>query len=43
MKYLMSATAMVLATATLAAAEGELQLYNWGNSTSPELLDKFEK
>ena len=43
MKYLLSATAMVLASATLAAAEGELQLYNWGNYTSPELLEKFEK
>ncbi len=43
MKHLLSATAMVLATATLAAAEGELQLYNWGNYTSPELLEKFEK
>jgi spermidine/putrescine transport system substrate-binding protein len=42
MKRLLSATAMVLATATLAAAEGELQLYNWGNYTSPELLAKFE-
>lgn len=43
MKHLLSATAMVLASATLAAAEGELQLYNWGNYTSPELLEKFEK
>jgi len=43
MKRLLSATAMVLATATLAVAEGELQLYNWGNYTSPELLAKFEK
>ena len=43
MKKLLSATAMVLASATLAAAEGELQLYNWGNYTSPELLAKFEK
>ena len=42
MKHLLSATAMVLASATLAAAEGELQLYNWGNYTSPELLEKFE-
>jgi spermidine/putrescine transport system substrate-binding protein len=33
---------MVLASATLAAAEGELQLYNWGNYTNPELLAKFE-
>ncbi|MFN5998456.1 MAG: extracellular solute-binding protein [Paracoccaceae bacterium] len=43
MKRLLTATAMVLASATLAAAEGELQLYNWGNYTSPELLEKFEK
>jgi spermidine/putrescine transport system substrate-binding protein len=42
MKHLLSATAMVLASATLAAAEGELQLYNWGNYTNPELLAKFE-
>jgi spermidine/putrescine transport system substrate-binding protein len=43
MKHLLSATAMFLATATLAGAEGVLQLYNWGNYTSPELLEKFEK
>lgn len=43
MRYLLSATAMVLASATLAAAEGQLQLYNWGNYTSPELLEKFEQ
>lgn len=42
MKHLLSATAMVLASATLAGAEGVLQLYNWGNYTSPELLAKFE-
>lgn len=43
MRRLLTATAMVLATASLAAAEGALQLYNWGNYTSPELLAKFEK
>jgi spermidine/putrescine transport system substrate-binding protein len=43
MKQLLSATAMFLATASLAGAEGVLQLYNWGNYTSPELLEKFEK
>jgi spermidine/putrescine transport system substrate-binding protein len=43
MKRLLTATAMLLGSATLAAAEGELQLYNWGNYTSQELLDKFEK
>ncbi len=26
----------------MASAEGELQLYNWGDYTSPELLAKFE-
>lgn len=39
---LLSASALYLASAALAAAEGELQLYNWGNYTSPELLAKFE-
>ncbi|OYX18246.1 MAG: putrescine/spermidine ABC transporter substrate-binding protein [Rhodobacterales bacterium 32-66-9] len=43
MRRLLTATAIVLATANLAAAEGALQLYNWGNYTSPELLAKFEK
>lgn len=42
MTRLLSATAILLATATLAAAQGELQLYNWGNYTSPELLEKFK-
>lgn len=42
MKKLLSATAIMFASATLAAAEGELQLYNWGNYTSAELLAKFE-
>lgn len=43
MKRLLSATALLLATTGLASAEGVLQLYNWGNYTSPELLAKFEK
>lgn len=42
MRHLLSATAMLLASATLAGAEGVLQLYNWGNYTSPELLEKFK-
>ncbi len=42
MKRLMTATALLLATTGLASAEGVLQLYNWGNYTSPELLAKFE-
>ncbi len=36
--------ASVLALAgTVAAAEGELNIYNWGNYTPPELLEKFEQ
>lgn len=42
MKHLMTATALTLALAGMAGAEGTLQLYNWGNYTSPELLAKFE-
>ncbi len=42
MKRILSATALLLATTGLASAEGVLQLYNWGNYTSPELLAKFE-
>lgn len=43
MNRLLTATAMLLATAAMAQAEGELQLYNWGDYTSAELLAKFEK
>jgi len=43
MKTLLSVTAILLASTGLAAAEGSLQLFNWGNYTSPELLEKFEK
>lgn len=42
MKRLLSATAILLAGASLAHAEGELNLYNWGNYTSPEMIKKFE-
>jgi spermidine/putrescine transport system substrate-binding protein len=42
MKRLLTATALLLASTGLASAEGELQLFNWGNYTSPELLAKFE-
>ena len=43
MTKLLGATAILLATTSLAAAEGQLQLFNWGNYTSPELLEKFKK
>ena len=42
MKKILTATALLLGTSTLAGAEGQLQLFNWGNYTSPELLAKFE-
>ncbi|MDT8856721.1 extracellular solute-binding protein [Paracoccaceae bacterium Fryx2] len=42
MKRLLSATALLLAGTSLASAEGVLNLFNWGNYTSPELLAKFE-
>jgi spermidine/putrescine transport system substrate-binding protein len=34
--------AAILLTTTAAHAEGELNIYNWGNYTSPELIEKFE-
>src|SRR4030042_5682318 len=34
--------ALMLAMAVPAAAEGELNIYNWGNYTSPEMIKKFE-
>ncbi len=40
----MAATlAAAVALAGPAWAEGELNIYNWGNYTSPELIEKFEK
>jgi spermidine/putrescine transport system substrate-binding protein len=35
--------ASVLAAAVPAAAEGELNIFNWGNYTNPELIKKFEE
>ncbi|MGJ8571352.1 MAG: extracellular solute-binding protein [Hoeflea sp.] len=35
--------AALLATSTAAFAAGELNIYNWGNYTNPELIEKFEK
>lgn len=36
------AAAALLASAGMASAEGELNIFNWGNYTSPELIKKFE-
>ena len=43
MKNLLTATALLLGSTGIASAEGVLQLYNWGNYTSPELIAKFEE
>ena len=45
MKRLMSTVAVLatlLATVSVAHAEGSLNIYNWGNYTNPELIKKFE-
>jgi len=33
---------VALTASSLALAAGELNLYNWGNYTSPKLIEKFE-
>ncbi len=42
MKKYLSAMAIIMASTSLAHAEGELQLFNWGDYTNPELISKFE-
>jgi spermidine/putrescine transport system substrate-binding protein len=45
MKYkkLIAAGILSVFASSATYAEGELKLFNWGNYTSPELLEKFEK
>lgn len=43
LKSLIAAGAVLLMGAGSATAEGELKFYNWGNYTSPELIEKFTK
>lgn len=43
MKKSLLAVSLLLSTALPAMAEGQLNLFNWGDYTSPELLEKFEK
>ncbi|RWN67935.1 MAG: extracellular solute-binding protein [Mesorhizobium sp.] len=46
MKWKLAATALgaaLLASAGIARADGELNIYNWGNYTSPDLIKKFEE
>ena len=40
---LATAAAALLASAAFAHAEGELNIFNWGNYTNPELIKKFEE
>lgn len=37
------ATSLLLAVTGLARAEGELNIFNWGNYTNPALIEKFER
>ena len=43
MKALPLSTALLLAAAAHAQAAGELNIFNWGNYTSPEMIKKFEE
>lgn len=43
MKYLLGTATALSLMAGAALAEGELNIYNWGNYTSPEMIKKFEK
>jgi spermidine/putrescine transport system substrate-binding protein len=46
MKHTLKLAASVvalIASATFAHAEGELNIFNWGNYTNPELIKKFEE
>ena len=42
MKKHLTALAVLLGSTGMAFAEGELQLFNWGDYTNPELIKKFE-
>ena len=41
-KTLMTTVTAFALTAGLAHAEGKLNIYNWGNYTNPEMIEKFE-
>ena len=40
---LAGATALAVVSPGAALAEGELHIFNWGNYTNPELIEKFEQ
>ena len=43
MKIITTALGITAALTFPAWASGELNIYNWGNYTNPELITKFEK
>lgn len=43
MKRQLTFTATAIALAGAAQAEGELNIYNWGNYTNPDLIEQFEE
>lgn len=43
MKKLIQTTAILALMGSAAAADGELNIYNWGNYTNPDLIKKFEE
>jgi len=43
LRVLALTAAALAASTTTASAEGKLNIYNWGNYTSPELIEQFEK
>jgi spermidine/putrescine transport system substrate-binding protein len=42
-RTILAAAAMLMAGTSLAFADGELNIYNWGNYTSPDMIKKFEQ
>jgi spermidine/putrescine transport system substrate-binding protein len=42
-KALASGFALLMASVSFSMAEGQLNIYNWGNYTSPELIEKFQE
>lgn len=40
-KTILTTTAALLASTSIAGADGVLNIYNWGNYTSPELIEQF--
>lgn len=42
-KHILASVALIPVLAGAARAEGQLNIYNWGNLTSPSVIKKFEK